>query len=1189
MPKFNEAQMKAIEAENENILISAAAGSGKTTVMVQKIRETLMRHPSDSISQFLVLTFTNDAADHMREKLRELLEKDAEEENPAAIKALSEIEAATISTIHAFCKRLLSEYNDDVNQSMNPRVLKDSERERMLDEAFTDAVEAVLGNESTYSEGEKKVLHQLLAAFDTNQIRSMVMRLYDVLMGIPDPFARLHEMTNTSMVSVWRQEVLLSLDLELLSLEELIRKEQELIDSGVPESCQAECIPKSEDDIVAVRNLLSLYPLAKTPEARLELLEGTKKAMRRTNARGLKDDDKEWYEQFKDIRNSIKGSTGVIGSMEKALKDLQDEKHDRLNAVIQHELQGLEVLVREMDAQYAKQKLDAGAIDYSDMEQTAYRIISDPEKRDELHQLYKYIYVDECQDVSEIQNAILEALAGPGRQFFMVGDIKQSIYGFRHAVPVRFLEKRERYGDGEDDRERRIFFLDNYRSCRTIVNSVNAVFQSAMDRRITEMDYAPQDQLRCNRDGDFGPVDVMLIRKSDDTDQLEAQCEAAGKYIENLVTSGTETGYSYRDIVILVRSARTDAPRMMDYFQKLHIPVLYDGGQDFFGLSEIKAFVSLLTVIDNLHHDDELVGTLINVPFSFTDADLGSIRATNLESVPFYQVFEACALRNETELDQRCRVVYDQIQEWGRIASDMSVSDFVWWLMRDAGIYAARGAFPDGRARQANLDVLYQRALDGEKAGQLCLSDFVRDIRNAAYLKTAGSDEHPAAAVGDNFVRLMTMHKAKGLEFPVVILMNLQKDMFGRREESRLKINVSDSGPGSPALGLYLPAVRRNTHSIMDTIGKDAFSLREKRTGIAENTRLLYVAMTRAEQKLCLIGGMKDGSDREWRSETRASRIYKEKTMLDMIMPAVLKDVELPEAGQTAESGLWRVTVLQGKPVQDSDMGEVQENPQMDRILQQEAPMLMYLPEPVSQAALKTSVTSLIRDQEIRYEEDSTETVLNKRQNETVMPTYRLNADPDRPAFMDEEKARAVDIGSTTHRFLRLIHLNLFRELAKTEDGESDARWLNLVKTEADSMAQKKILSDEEARLIRYKGVASFLKSDLGRRMLNSQEVHREWNFMMQIRPDSPTMVQGIIDCAFLEDGEWVLIDYKTDRDTAPETFVPRHEAQMNWYRTALERLTGKKVREMWLYSLRAYEAFPVPVRDPISSGTKKE
>ncbi len=1181
MPKFNEAQTRAIEADNENILISAAAGSGKTTVMVQKIRETLIRHPQDSISQFLVLTFTNDAADHMRDKLRELLEKDAEEGNPAASKALGEIEMATISTIHAFCKKLLTEYNDDVGMSMNPRVLKDSERQQMLEEAFTDAVEAVLGAESTYPDSDRKVLHQLLAAFSQKEVRNMVMSVYEVLMGIPDPFEHLHEMTHENCLEKWKKEMLLSLEMNLLGLEECMRVEQELLDC-MPESCEKLCAQTGEDDLTASDHLLVNYPLAKTLETRIELVSRTKAAFRTIKASKLPEEDKEWYEKFKKARDNIKGSGKLLDGIEKALKNLQDEKHERLYPVIQGELQGLEVLLKEMAVQYSRQKMDAGAIDYSDMEQTAYRIVSDPEKREELHQQYKYIYVDECQDVSEIQNAILEALAGSGRQFFMVGDIKQSIYGFRHAVPIRFLEKREAYGDGEKDTNRRIFFLDNYRSCATVVNSVNEVFENAMDRQITEMDYTSEDRLRCNREGDFGPVDVLLVRKSDDTEQIEAQCEAAAQYIQSLVSSGTENGYSYRDIVILVRSARTDAPKMVSYFQKLHIPVLYDGGQDFFELSEIRAFVALLTVIDNLHHDDELAGTLINAPFNFTDQDLGEIRACNLDSVPFYTVFESCAMRNETPLDQRCRKVLDQLIYWGRVARDMSVSGFVWWLMRDAGIYAARGAYPDGRARQANLDVLYQRALDGEKAGQMCLSDFVRDVRGMTSQKTASGDEHAAASVGDNFVRLMTMHKSKGLEFKVVILMNLQKELAGRGASGgQLKINVSGAGPESPALGMYLPAIRRRSHSTVNTLGKEAFDMREKRTGIAENTRLLYVAMTRAEEKLCLIGGMKDGSDKNWRNGKKAARIWQEKSMLDMIMPTVLAHVEIPEVGETSEDPLFRLKVLQGKPVSDSDEEEMKDNPGIDQVLARESEMLMYLPVPTSTAALKTSVTSLLRNAQVQHEEDSEETVQDKRKNENVTHTFRLSPEPDRPAFMDENKASAVDIGSTTHRFLRLIRLDLFREMASSEEAEDPTAWFRLVKQEADRMKEARILSADEASMIRYRGVSSFLRGDLGRRMLKSPEVHREWSFLMQLRDDSPTIVQGIVDCAFLEDGAWVLIDYKTDRDTDPDTFVPRHAAQMNWYRVALERLTSKPVKEMWLYALRAYEAFQVPVKDP--------
>ena len=1171
MPKFNPSQQEAISAQNQNILVSAAAGSGKTTVMVEKIKQTLIDHPEASISQFLVITFTKDAAQNMKDKLRSLLEDAAQEGTESAAKALGEIETASISTIHSFCTQLLKEYNDNAGASMNPRVLKDTEKKRMLDECFTDAVETILEKDSSYGSPDKKAVSEMLIAFRLEELCKMVQDLYNVLMGIPDPFDFLERIVHTLPVDLWNQEILTSIDLDVLGLEECLRQEADLLQAPLALPAYEEVL-RSDTEIVD--SFLGQFEHTDSAEEKRGLLDATKAAFKKApSVRGLDDDAKAWKKQIDKARDGMKASDGILATAIKRLDAMLDENNDRINEIIQRELRGLELLLRETATQYEQQKLEAGAIDYSDMEQIAYRIMSDPDKRNELLAKYKYIYVDECQDVSGIQDAIIKSLTGPGHQFFMVGDIKQSIYGFRHAEPDLFEHERRTYSDEAEATERRIFFMDNYRSCKSVVDTVNEVFTEAMERRITDMDYIPEDNLRCNLPGEFGPVDVILVKKGDEeADKLEAQCEAVGRYIQTLLSAASQasaqTNYQYKDIVILVRNAKGSASVIVDHLKKMHIPAMYEGVPDFFGLAEVKSFLSLLTVIDNLHNDDALVGTLINTPFLFTDRDLADIRLEKLEHVPFYEAFELCVERNEKPIDRKCRLVADQLAVWRKVSESMSVPDFVWWLMRETGIYAARGAYPDGKARQANLDALYQRALDGQKAGNMRLSDFISDLREARETKQSDSDDHPALGAGDNFVRVMTMHKSKGLEFPVVILMDLQKSIRRKRGDEKLRMNVSSSGD---ALGLYLPAIQRNHNSILDSQGSDAFDIQALRKRISEETRVLYVAMTRAQQKLCLVGSVKDGEEDLWMNQTRAARIWKTRSMLDMIMPAVLQRVDLPDAGETKEDSLWRLSCVSGKAIEDSEETATVSDSGIQQILSSEEPMLMYVPEAIEPTPLKTSVTTLTRQERVLSEEDSEETVVDKRKTEEAVRTFRLSSVASRPAFLEEEKAEAVNIGTATHRFLRLINLDLFRQ--EGIDAE------HAVRQEMERMRSAGILTEEESGMIRLHGVASFLKSDLGQRMLRSNEVKREATFTMRIDPHAATMVQGIVDCAFKEDSEWVLIDYKTDRDTDPETFVPRHEAQMNWYRTAMERLTQVNVKEMWLFALRAGKAYPVEKR----------
>ena len=1169
MPSFNASQLEAIEARNPNILVSAAAGSGKTTVMVEKIRRTLLSDPEASISRFLVITFTRDAARNMKDKLRSLLEESVEAGSPAAARALGELETAVISTIHAFCSQLLREYNDNTGAAMNPRVLSEAEKKHMLDESFADAAERLLDPESGSAPADRQDVSALLAAFGPESARSMAERLYDALMGIPDPLGFLDRIIQDPPFALWEQEVLAAIRLDTLELEDLLRREEELMASPA-------ALPAFADTAAADRDLAASFldALGRTASAAdmRALFSATKDAfVKAPSPRNLDEPAKDWKDRFNKLRNEMKGASGLLNTAIRRLDRLADPRNARLNAIIRRELRGLALLVKASADAYAEQKLSAGVIDYADMEQTAYRIMSDPEKKQELLARYQYIFVDECQDVSGIQDAVIKSLAGPGHQFFMVGDIKQSIYGFRHADPALFDQERRSYSDAVDAPERRIFFMDNYRSCRSVVDAVNAVFRDAMDRQVTDMDYLPGDLLRCNRPEDSGPVDVILVRRGDeDADPLEAQCEAAGRWIQSLITPAPEAGaagFQYRDIVILLRAAQGRASAIADHLKKMHIPAVYEGVPDFFGLAEVKSFLALLTVIDNFHHDDALAGALIHPPFLFSEGDLADIRLEKPEHIPFYEAFAFCAARNEKPVDRKCRRAMDRLSSWREKSDEMPVPDFVWWLLRDTGIYAARGAYPDGKARQANLDALYQRAVDGQQAGQMRLSDLIASLREARETRRKDTDDRPVPGPADNYVRIMTMHKSKGLEFPAVILMDLQRSIRRKRSDETLRMNISSSGG---ALGFYLPAVQRGRNSRVDSQGLDAFDLRDRRKNIAEATRLLYVAMTRAERKLCLIGAVKDGEEALWRNHSRPSRIWKTRSMLDMVMPAVLQSLALPESGTSACNGLWRLSCVEGKAIAEDVPSPEAADPRLADFLSRPEPMTMYLPEAVEALPLKTSVTSLAHHAPVLGDDYSEETAASKRLPGDAPRTFRLSSAPSKPAFLEEEKASAADAGTATHRFLRLIRLSALQEAG---DDPAPA-----VLAEADRMLREGILAPEESVLIRLKGVSDFFRSDLGRRMLRSGDIRREVPFSLRIRPDQPTMVQGIIDCVFREEDQWILIDYKTDRDTVPETFVPRHQAQMNWYRAALERLTGIPVREMWLVALRAGKAYSVPV-----------
>ncbi|MDO5702959.1 MAG: 3'-5' exonuclease, partial [Lachnospiraceae bacterium] len=630
-----------------------------------------------------------------------------------------------------------------------------------------------------WTEEEVSLVRGVMDSFRQKELVAICRDLYKALMGLPDPFDRLDayidDITRPSEENKWAREIQFAVDMDLLGLEAFLAREEAMICADTPPQCENAAAADAEI-LTALMDKLR-EPL--TIEEKYAAIAAAKDAMpspRVTKKDG--DAAKEWNEGFKALRAGVKGKDGILGRAVSSLEKLMDRSQAEDNLRMQRTLRGLAILLRATAAQFRAMKLEHQGIDYSDMEQMVYELVKREDIRESICESITDIYVDECQDVSAIQYAIIDALTGgDGRTVCRVGDIKQSIYGFRSAAPDLMDRDISAYENDEGASRRKIFFQQNYRSCSQIIECVNEVFDASMDRRVSEIDYTPNDHLKANVEGDFGPVKTILLARDEgdpDLDMLEAQCEAAGKEIAELITDG---GREYRDIVILVQNARNDAPVMVEHFRKMHIPVLYDGGLTYYGLTEISSFLSLLAVIDNDHTDVELVGALRNVPFSFSDEDLARIREAHMQHSWYYEAFRVCCERNETELDRRCAAARDRIRAWREEARSMSASEFIWRLMRESGIYAVRGAYPDGKLRQMNLDSLYQRAVDMEKRGIYHLSDFLSEIGKLKDAKSGDTGDTPAAAgEGDNFVRLMTMHKSKGLEFPVVILMNLQKD-----------------------------------------------------------------------------------------------------------------------------------------------------------------------------------------------------------------------------------------------------------------------------------------------------------------------------------------------------------------------------------------------------------------------------
>ncbi len=1160
MPTWTPQQLLAIDASNNTILVSAAAGSGKTAVLVERIVQLI--RGGFHLDRMLIVTFTKAAAAEMRQRLnRRLLREAAEDPETFAI-ALDELESTEISTIHAFCQKVLRNNFQAVGIDPMVRPCDDQMKKSLFEAAWLDAFNTLLEqrNDPDFLE--------LAYAWEQSRLLEMTAQLYDFLMSLPNPFD-------------WLRRAVAQVDQPLREHPWLrvLLEHAKLNLQGIPAILQAMRNMFSEPNAVEARwetlqmDEMSCEGLFHVEHCGIDELLNKLNAFSLTKAkaiRGLSNEEKAWSERLSKQRKKI---TEMVKEIQENLS-LDEEKLSREFAMMQRHLRGLAALTEATHDKFLAKKAEKHLIDFSDMEQFTMQVLSDPALRAQMQGEYDHIFVDECQDVSQVQDAILQAIHNDGNCLFMVGDVKQSIYRFRKADPTLFMERLRTYSDDVDAKCRRIILQKNFRSRKNVLNATNIVFRSAMRPRVTELTYDPTDELICGRDAENDPpVEMHLLDVSPGDDgetveALEAEAQVVIERVQALLNERFDDGaglrnYTYRDMVILLSAASTTAPRLVELLERAGIPVFYDGAAAFFSLPEVQAMKALLCVIDNPMQDIPLLAALKMPPFSLTDSELGSIRTTKTgKNVPFYEAFsEICTMQGA--LPDKCRAIREQLTTWRFEAETRRLSDFIWQVMQSSGYYAAVGALPKGELRQANLRMLYQRAQSFEQEGGETLSDFLRLTDE----QSAGDDKLSAKMLGENenLLRIMTMHKSKGLEFPVVFLMQMSG---GLHKPFRGELLMHTR------LGVAMPYVNRELRIKRKTLADEAFKVQRELDEKAERARLLYVAMTRARERLIMIGCCKENQRDVWTLPPSDYAVWNARSMTDWIMQAISTDVHnlsttCPQAGNPWNIRVW--SDLTGMDV-DKPVDKKEFTGYLRKVLS--APIEgdfsnWTWAKKEAQAPIKTSVSAIAKKAATGDQlplTDVEEDEATKRRKEEIVSPLRMSELPSRPSFMEERQITGAERGTLTHRALSLIPLDALR-------GASDL--YGAVKQAIHDMAEREIFTYQEVMLLSMKGLAAFFGSELGQRMLASRNVRREWAFNL-VMDERGTLLQGVIDCAFQEDGAWVLVDYKTDRIEDEAAFLQRYQLQLDWYAKALERITGLPVKEKYLYAIgraKAYQA----------------
>ena len=1165
MPSWTNEQRAAIEADNHTILVSAAAGSGKTAVLVERIVTLLKK--GYRLDRMLIVTFTKAAASEMRERLNRRLLKESRMNPELMGQALDDLESCEISTIHAFCTRVLRSEFQAVGIDPMFRICEENDRQSLFALAFADAMNALL------EDAEHPQVRSLVTAFGQEKVKSITETAYTFMMSMPEPFQWLKEKIASIQTKPYREHPwyqILSAEAmrQIYGMGDLLRAQDKMFHVEHAVDVLRETWQKDFD---AYQTVIANSEIS--TQAFYEALASFG-FVRATTCRGLSDEQKEWQKKYQDIRQQMKKLveklTGYLAINEERL-DLE------LSTMTRH-LTGLYDLMMRIHELFMAYKQQKNVVDFSDLEQLTCEILKQESLQKHLQESYDHIFVDECQDVSAIQDTILQAIHGESSCLFMVGDVKQSIYRFRLADPTRFLHRMRTYSDEKGSRERRIFLQKNFRSCSPVLDATNRVFRHLMRREVTELDYLKEDELIVGRETmSDEPIEVHVIdTESPDEEEkvtgLEAETAILVERIRDLLTcaieeDGQQRLLTYKDMVILLPKVAGVGGKLVELLTAQGIPVFFDGSDSYFDLPEIITMRSLLSVIDNPYQDVDLMATLKTIPFSMTNEELADIRLNKTgRNVPFHESFFACC-EQDTPLGRKCLSARKQLEAWRFQAENTRLSDFLWQVLLESGYYSACAALPKGELRQANLRLLCQRAAEYEANGGYTLSGFLQLVDQ----QQAADDKRSAKTLGENenLVRIMTMHKSKGLEFPVVFCMQLGG---GLHRAYTSEINLHSK------LGVSLPYINRKLNIRRKTMADDAFAVQRLLDEKAERARLLYVAMTRARERLILIGCVPERSRGNWVLPENDYRVYRAKSMLDWVMQGILTDDPNALSTDCPQPGIpWKITLWSKNAPKIVDNQDTIHNMEkhIERILQTSSGDMWInwaaLDRQPAAMPLKTSVSSLAKKSAINSTlplTDEDESIDEKRQEEAMITPLRLSELPSRPSFMEEKRMTGAERGTLTHRVLSLMPLDRLSEA-------EPSRLHDIVLQEVHAMVERGLMSSDELLAIPLGSVEAFYRSDIGRRILQSPEVRREWSFNLRM-DDGVTLLQGVMDCAFMEDGHWILLDYKTDRIDDESAFVGRYTSQLNWYARALESITGRPVTEMWLYALSTGKAYAV-------------
>lgn len=1135
--KWTENQQKAIDIRNTNTLVSAAAGSGKTAVLVERViqRITDPKQPVP-IDRLLIVTFTNAAAAEMRERIYDALiqEIDRQPENAGLKQQLTLLGQAQITTVHSFCQNLIRSNFHRLGISSDFEIADQATLAKFMQDAMQEILEEQY---AARPEGFRQLIDNFGGKKDDSRLIETIEKLYFFSQSTPAPkqwiadaierYTFQGEDVNRYVTDVWGGYLMPWAKRKVRGMVEEYDRALEIIK-------QHEEITVYYEPFLLERNVLAdLAEVFDSTWVEVQYILCGDIFMPRLPSRPRGTDDT-YAKIVQEIRKDTKAVFQSLQEIFSILPETICQENQQLVVVVK----ALCRLVISFMDRYAAKKRDKNLLDFNDLEHFAIELLSDEAFASEIREKFDEVLVDEYQDTNGVQAKIFETVSN-GNNLFMVGDVKQSIYSFRNARPDSFIEKFGLYAEEGNTYGTKLVLSHNFRSSQGIIAFVNRIFRQIMSSYVGDVEYTDEQELQygnTNMEDWDVPAEVHIIESKEDEDsalseeqlqygQIEREAIFTAKRIIQLVQQekplvydkaiGGKRPLQYRDIAVLSRKTSGVASIFAEQFSLAGIPVYTEQTEGYFTTIEIATVIAFLKVIDNPLQDIPLLAVLRSPMFGFTDNELAEIRSVDKRCL-FYEALQ----KAQSEKAQAFLAALAGYQETAKVES---IAFLIRKILSDTGYFSFVGTLPGGGERMANLRLLSQRAEAFEAGESKSIFSFINYLR---FVEESGQEYTTAKMTGENddVVTVMSTHKSKGLEFPVVFLVRA-----GGRFN---KTDVAQPVLYDISLGIGIDYIDTAKGYKYPSIPKAAIAEKKKAELLSEEMRILYVALTRAREKLVIVGSAADAKKKikQWSESCLVQyQVSRHNSFLEWIVMA-LQQPDFIQVHKTESIFSKKSTVKSGKTSKQR-----KNQPELYDAVNQRL-SYRYDYAYTRDIPAKLSVSEIVGGQ----------------QRDFALHRLQLN--------QDVSDMSAAARGTVIHFVLQNI------DLSKVQSIEAIQNQLNF-------MEERGMLASQQKAVVDIDALYGFFSSDLGQRMLASSDIRREYKFLVDMpsglvlgdtvpENDETVVLQGVIDCCFIEGGEFVIIDYKTG------SLREEYQKQLKLYALCLEKATGKKVKETCIYPL---------------------